>query len=321
MSEPYTCILCQQDAARIADFGNSRHYNWQVTCVRCGEFEMTQSAENELACLDADSRVKVSWFTRERSERQEPILILASHNQSSEKKYGIDITEILQTFVPRTIAERMDRILCNLGRKSRYYGDQIEINLLNDYPLLCANNPDACASTLKHLERMNLLDCLFGTIGPASTYELTPEAWERIEALQRRQPRSDQAFVAMWFDESVRDAREEGIKLGIEDAGYRPMRIDQADFNDKICDRIIAEIRKSRFVVADVTGQRSAVYFEAGFAIGLGLPVIYTCQAGGESQCFDTRQYNHILWSSPAELRERLAARIGATIVSDKNGK
>jgi hypothetical protein len=33
----------------------------------------------------------------------------------------------------------------------------------------------------------------------------------------------------------------------------------------------MAEIQKSRFVVADYTGQRNGVYFEVGFAVGLGL--------------------------------------------------
>ena len=33
----------------------------------------------------------------------------------------------------------------------------------------------------------------------------------------------------------------------------------------------MAEIRRSRFVVADYTGQVNGVYFEAGFALGLGL--------------------------------------------------
>jgi hypothetical protein len=41
----------------------------------------------------------------------------------------------------------------------------------------------------------------------------------------------------------------------------------------------MAEIRRSRFVVADYTGQRNGVYFEAGFGLGLGLVVIPTCRA------------------------------------------
>ena len=56
-----------------------------------------------------------------------------------------------------------------------------------------------------------------------------------------------------------------------------PIRVDRIVHNDKICDRILAESRLAQFVIADFTGQRSSVYFEAGFAIALGRPVIWTC--------------------------------------------
>ena len=87
------------------------------------------------------------------------------------------------------------------------------------------------------------------------------------------------------------------------------------DFTPKICDRILAEIRRSRFLIADVTGHRQGVYFEAGYAMGLGLDVIWTCRSDdlGNSH-FDTRQYNHIEWESGGELREKLRDRILATI-------
>jgi nucleoside 2-deoxyribosyltransferase len=120
----------------------------------------------------------------------------------------------------------------------------------------------------------------------------------------------------MWFDEQLKDAYENGLKSAIEDAGYDPIRVDMAQFNERIDDRIIAEIRRSRFLVADVTGRRPAVYFEAGFAMGLGLPIIFTCRKGHLDECsFDTRQYPHIEWESPDDLREKLKNRIEATIV------
>jgi nucleoside 2-deoxyribosyltransferase len=79
---------------------------------------------------------------------------------------------------------------------------------------------------------------------------------------------------------------------------------------------IVAEIRKSKFLVADFTGHRGGVYFEAGLMMGLGRPVIFTCRdADLSSAHFDTRQYNHIGWTTPAELREKLKRRIEATIL------
>jgi len=60
---------------------------------------------------------------------------------------------------------------------------------------------------------------------------------------------------------------------------------------------------------------RGGVYFEAGFAMALQLPVIWTCSKESISDLhFDTRQYNHIVWEAPENLRELLKARIGAVI-------
>jgi hypothetical protein len=54
------------------------------------------------------------------------------------------------------------------------------------------------------------------------------------------------------------------LQKGISDAGFEPLRINMKEHVNKICDEIIAEIRRSRFVVADYTGQRGGVYYEAG---------------------------------------------------------
>jgi len=152
-------------------------------------------------------------------------------------------------------------------------------------------------------------------------YILTIDGHARLAELEGRDTGSSRAFVAMWFDPSMNDAWERGIKPGIEDSGYEPVRIDKAEFNDRIDDEIVAEIRRSRFLVADFTQDgdraRGGVYYEAGFAHGLGLPVIFTCRQDVIDDGlihFDTRQYNHIAWTTPEELRKRLADRIGATI-------
>ena len=71
--------------------------------------------------------------------------------------------------------------------------------------------------------------------------------------------------------------------------------------------KIEHEIRNSAFVVADVTEQKQGVYYEAGFAKGLGLPVIWTVNEKEKDDLhFDTRQYRHIIWTDEADLQERL---------------
>ena len=75
------------------------------------------------------------------------------------------------------------------------------------------------------------------------------------------------------------------------------------------------ELNRSRFVVAEFTQHRPSVYFEAGYAVGRGLPVIWTCREEDyEHAHFDTRQYKHIVWRTGDELRERLYTRIKVVV-------
>ena len=150
------------------------------------------------------------------------------------------------------------------------------------------------------------------------------KGYQRLEELKKTNVASGQAFVAMWLHSSMNKVWEEGLKPGIQNAGYEALRIDRRESNDKIDDEIIAEIRRSRFIVADFTSDppenaRGSVYYEAGFAHGLNIPVIFTCRKDlldGHHIHFDTRQYPHIAWEKEKleDLHEQLKSRISATI-------
>jgi hypothetical protein len=82
-------------------------------------------------------------------------------------------------------------------------------------------------------------------------------------------PLSHQAFVAMSFDKKLNRVYAKGIKPAIRSCGYKPMIIRTKEHANKIDDEIIAEIKKSTFLIADFTDHRGGVYFEVG-AMGLG---------------------------------------------------
>jgi hypothetical protein len=164
-----------------------------------------------------------------------------------------------------------------------------------------------------------LTDILFddGSLRPeAETYtSISAKGFLAAEALGASKSGSAQGFVAMWFDHSLRDAWTNGFDVGIRSAGFRPFRIDIKEYVGGITDEIMAEIRRSRFVVADYTGQVNGVYFEAGFAPGLGLTVIPTCRADEVPKLhFDIKHLNTLLWNTPAELADGLNRRIRAVI-------
>ena len=137
---------------------------------------------------------------------------------------------------------------------------------------------------------------------------------------------SSQAFVAMWFDQSMNGAYNRGIRAAIENTGYKAFKINDKPDVDKIDDEIIGEIRRSRFLVADFThgakGARGGVYYEAGFAYGLGLHVVRSCRKDmidKDELHFDVRQHYHVVWETIDELREGLEKRIRALIGEGPN--
>ena len=157
-----------------------------------------------------------------------------------------------------------------------------------------------------------------GRVFPTSEYQVTVSGHVRV-ADEAVNIASSKAFVAMWFDDSLAGVFDEGIAPAIRECGFEAKRIDLDPNVDKIDDAIIAEIRQSRFLVADFThgneGARGGVYYEAGFAHGLGIPVIFTCRGDMIDQIhFDTRQYAHIVWNNSTELRKGLRDRILARI-------
>jgi nucleoside 2-deoxyribosyltransferase len=170
--------------------------------------------------------------------------------------------------------------------------------------------------------------------------EITPAGWEYIQQLRARNPKSKKAFVAMWFDDQMKDICENFIsKAAYEAGGFTAEAVYQDEHNNDINDQIIANINQSRFMIADFTGNRAGVYYEAGYARGLNIPVIYTCREDWFNTYvnqtvdviendtntkkeimmmsrihFDIDHRNFIIWENGEDLKEKLINRINATI-------
>lgn len=105
------------------------------------------------------------------------------------------------------------------------------------------------------------------------------------------------------------------IKEAVEHCGFEAYRVKDVQHNDDVTDLIIAGIKKSRFLIADFTDQRAGVYFEAGYARGLGRTVIWTCKDSDKDNIhFDTDHFAHIFWNDEEDLKKQLIDRIEATV-------
>ena len=296
-----TCPLCRGATIRGGGVHPKRGAMMPMyECNACGRYYVsTPEGLDTLHGLSDEDRFALSALARQASDAGKPLELLRE-----------DIKEIIVGAPRLALGDKIDRLLLMLAKRAKAtYLGPLPLTKEHDFPLVFANGPKGMNELLVILMQRGLLEAKPNEI------RLTISAWERIDALRAAQPDSRQAFVAMWFDPSLDEAWEKGFKLGIERSKYfRALRVDNVQHNQKIDDRIIAELKRSGLVVADFTGQRGGVYYEAGFARGLGIPVVSTCRDDDKEKLhFDTRQYNHIFWKAPADLADQLHDRIAAT--------
>ncbi len=293
------CFLCGYDADYDEDSRDISYFN----CPRCGKYGITMEAESDLKGPAFVNIIYIlSGITRYRTENNfKPILITRENYDFLKDEF----------YVPRNLKEKLDLLLYYISKKSKYVGSPVEFDFILDYPLAFSKNYDEFSNFFKILIDKDFLN----KFSAGQVYILTELGWNYLENKKNEVTIKDQAFIAMWFSEDLIDVYENGFRKAIKDTDYKPMRVDLKEHNNKIDDEIIAEIKNSAFLIADFTGQRGGVYFEAGFAKGLGIPVIWTCKKNDMKNLhFDTRQFNHIEWNDSSDLFTKLVNRIKATI-------
>ena len=225
-----------------------------------------------------------------------------------------EILEQIRSIPSLSLLEKADRLIKHIAKEYQHYDS--EVNAIHPHCIsaIHGKNGREVTSVVALLKNKRYVE-----YSSADRARIIHEGWIHVEHLQKVMVDSKQGFVAMWFDPDLNEAYEQGFESAIKNAGYVPIRIDRTEHVNKGDDEIIAQIRRSRFVVADFTGNRGGVYFEAGFALGLNIPVIWTCKRGEANLHFDIRQFNCIFWEDPDELAKRLQVRIEAVIGDGPN--
>jgi len=235
--------------------------------------------------------------------------------------------DIIQAWYPMNFAEKIDMILLKLAELADYVGQEIKISKYELYGLMFVERYKRDGKEALSDDEMNKQAFFFenylievGYIKGSPTISgdqagaitITPIGYQRIDKLQRDTGEGRNVLVAMKFGDDTKNLRE-AIKLGIRDAGYNPILIDEVEHNELITPELLSYIRNSKFVVVDLTHQNNGAYFEEGYAMGVGKPVIQLCKSGTKLH-FDIAQKNTIIWDMESDIPLRLKNRIKATI-------
>jgi hypothetical protein len=297
------CYFCSRTLAKTKTETNT-HERYECDC--CGVVELERSLAYYIATLAPESKRKLAYYFRKHKIYKTIPTPLSRINLSS---------FLLSIKLPISVNDKINELLLFLDKSTTYAGEEITINYKLDLNAVYATNANELSFLLKSLVEFNMITISKSTVDEASVVVLF-EGWKKIDQLKSTIIPSNRVFVAMDFSEKMNSLYDNSISIGINNSGYVPFRVDRKEHNNDIVDEIIVAIRQSKFMVADFTNGRNGVYFEAGYAMGIGIPVIWTCSKEQvEKLHFDTRQYNHITWIDENDLKIKLENRIKATII------
>jgi hypothetical protein len=153
---------------------------------------------------------------------------------------------------------------------------------------------------------------------------ISMKGWDRLEELERSHVASKYAFFARQFKSpELDDLFTRCLREAVAETGYELRTATQrAGHIDAI---IEDEIRRCRFLIADLSDDNAGAYWEAGLAEGLGKDVIYICretEKDGKTEKkthFDTDHRQTVRWNLKdlAHTSAQLKAVIRNTLLGD----
>lgn len=228
---------------------------------------------------------------------------------------------IEESYYPKTPKEKLDNLLIQLEKSKNKIYDYIDFTVLQRseffFQKCYFESYFECKNYLQALNRKGIIDCeSFNEFDGSITFPITFEGLNYLAELENKGSESKNCFIAMAFNPEMEKVRI-AIKKAITKTGFNPIIIDEQNINSDqtINDAIIAGIKNSKFCISDFSYHRNGVYFESGFALGLGKPVIYCCSKEEFSKAhFDIKPLQHIIYETEEELEKRLIDKIEAWI-------
>lgn len=314
------CCFCDAPASEIeVRQGGLGSLGNDVTCWRCGRYGVSDIDIPELR--GRSDRHRIAMRLRARKIRGLlPVILSSKLTTPPNDRWVVQSVDEVAPPADLRVGQRFDEALINLGHMSEGLGHPVRLKLEQEATVLWADDRRGADAIVGALAELGLVkDLRRGDKQAQFAVMLTPKGWARFEDLTIGAIGTDPptAFVAMWFDESLLAVWKDAIEPAIKAAGYQAIRVDLSHHNGLIEDQIIALIRAAPFVLADFTNHREGVYFEAGYALGLGKQVVFTVRQDDLDKAhFDTSHRNHIAWHADRldEFRTAITNRILATV-------
>lgn len=308
-----SCPVCNIELKKAPHDSFERNVT-TYSCYRCGDFVLPRNfVEDRVLRQYKNGDVKLSHALRTMQGKNTRVEL--SENM---------IEVILAKPLPRP-KEQADLLIRWLAEHSENPGDEVSLDPIEHHlSIIGAKTEEGVVLVLSHLIKVGLVK---GTLAETSggyvgfgELALTFDGWNHYETLLKGGTTYRKAFMAMKFgDIDLNAVLENVFKPSVKMAGFDLVKLDDEPRAGLIDDRLRVEIQSSDFLIADLTHANNGAYWEAGYAEGLGKPVIYTCekeQFDSQKTHFDTNHHLTVLWdkAAPEPAGELLKATIRATL-------
>jgi hypothetical protein len=314
------CPICLNNHSAPATV-NASGGGYGVNCPICGDFKLSnETYEDYLSGQSA--------FGSQLTEKCRALLAYKVRNgtPSAGSKFVTVTSDFIVNFVSGgcvgpTPAMQAENIIRYIGDEVSRSGQKLQNTPDDLFSIIGAPNPTMAGELLLELEgRGWLLGIVREAMGidpSLLSANLTLEGWERYEAQKRGEVSGKVGFLAMQFNDKTLEAF---VKNVVKPAVKNGMNYDLLDTRDTaragIIDNLMrTQIRDSAFVIADLTHDNWGAYWEAGYAEGLGKPVIYICEQSKFDKAkthFDTNHCTTVTWDNdkPEEFVKDLVATL-----------
>ncbi|WP_460325509.1 hypothetical protein [Paenibacillus sp. YSY-4.3] len=291
-------------------------------CLFCDEIVPTKAegdydiyvgcscSPNGFYSLRRDSYETIYSFTHQKKRDMFHIVsaYIRQHTDCDEKVtlQANDLEAIVNSpNIPVAVEDKGNRLLQFLYRHSQGPGEPVVIHpLSSSYNLTYSPNLQELVYIIDKLRSEQLL------IREGMTFQLTEKGWSEAAASaggKKLVPCS----VLISDEEELRAEWLQMLLPKIEQYGYQPRLLAHAktQSSEKYSLELIAD---SKLVIADLTAQSPEVYFAAGYALGLKIPVIWTVKSShAENSPIKIKDIRPIVWDTADELAVILQQRLG----------
>ena len=315
MNNTTKCPVCRNDDGGTCQTLPIRRRTFAFECSICGRFEASPQAFNWLNATTNGKGESASLIEITAAQRA-----LVSHKlrsvQPNDKSFVVSHEWLEHLFsevsLPSPIIQA-ENLIRFVGIEVIRVGGDLAVLPENIHAIIGAPSRQIAIKLAIELKERGFLRLNPGgaaakisssapPISVPTEISLTLDGWQKYEDERRGRFAGNYGFLAMEFSKDTLDSiMQSKIKPAIKnDTGYELVDlrdVAQAGIIDNIMRRYI---RDSAFVIADLTHDNSGAYWEAGYAEGLGKPVIYICEETKfkeKSTHFDTNHCTTVVWS------------------------